>query len=167
MDMEDFVFNRTDGTPQDIFKKIGDIAAIYCSTTDTTTKRNSCIPITLRPDYIRCPDGLNLRVVKRLCSTSVFNKAARYETKNNASISTQNFSARNTITGEFEAVRIHDQMITWRLEHDLTGTSKGSRFIGSCLSATCTCKYFMKETREKGKLCSHVIGQLRRTIYLG
>ena len=166
IDLEDFIFNRTDGTPQDIFKKIGDIAAIYCRTTDTITRRNSCIPLTLRPDNSQCPKGLNLRVVKRLCSTSVFEKAARYETKSTTLISTQSFPTRNTITGEFKGARIHDQMITWRQDHDLIGMSEGSRFCSSNLSATCTCKYFKKE-RESGKLCSHVIGQLRRTIFLG
>ena len=34
MDFEDFVINRTNGTPQDIFKKLGNAAFTYCSQED-------------------------------------------------------------------------------------------------------------------------------------
>ena len=44
MNLEDFFFNRTNGTPQDILKKIGDIGIIYCKTVVRETFRHSSIP---------------------------------------------------------------------------------------------------------------------------
>ena len=41
MDLEDFIYNRRDGPPADIFKRIGDIASIYCKTIDSETVRTS------------------------------------------------------------------------------------------------------------------------------
>ena len=167
MDLEDFIYNRTNGTPQDIFKKIGDIGAIYCKTVDTLTMRHSTIPYKLRSDLIRCPLGLNLRIVARMCSASIFQKASSYEVKSNNLISTQSDPDRNTITGEYRAARIHDQLITWAADEEERQIATSTRFNRYNFAATCTCKYYLKETKLTGKLCSHVIGQLRRTIYLG
>ena len=103
MDLEDFIWNRTDGSPQDIFKKIADIAAIYVRVTDTTTIRHSSVAVKLCDDVFGCPVGLTLRVVQEMCSQSIFEKAARYEVSCSSIISTQCFPAKNTILGEFRA----------------------------------------------------------------
>ena len=167
MDLEDFIYNRTNGTPQDIFKKVGDIAAIYCRATHDDTVRHSNIPIALRPDRnLSHILGLNLRTVKRMCSLSVYNKAARYEARVSKIISTQSFPSRNTITGQFRAVKIHDQLITWSPNDRTDDFTAPTRFNSQTFAATCTCKYYLKEQALNGKLCSHVIGQLRRTIFL-
>ena len=73
----------------------------------------------------------------------------------------------NKIEGEFRAAKIHDQIITW-------GTSANNSpleiFDISTLNATCSCKYHIKMTEEKTiqerKYCSHIIGQLRRVIFM-
>ena len=166
LDLEDFIYNRTNGTPQDIFKKMGDIATIYCKTRDTETIRHSITPVMLTPDKEGCPMGLNLRTIRRMCSSSIFDKAASFEVRRSALISTQGFSERNTITGEYRAVRIHDQMITWMPDERSGNIVPMTRFNQHNFSATCTCKYYKKETVLSGKLCSHVIRQLRRTIHL-
>ena len=55
-----------------------------------------------------CPLGLNLRVVGRIWSSSIFVKASYFEVKRNYLMTTQCFPTRNTITGEYCAVSIHD-----------------------------------------------------------
>ena len=108
MDLKDFIYNRTNGTPRDIFTKMGDIAAIYSRTNDTGNVRHSIIPLLLSPDKEGCPLGLNLRVVGRIWSSSIFVKASYFEVKRNYLMTTQCFPTRNTITGEYCAVSIHD-----------------------------------------------------------
>ena len=153
--------------PGDIFKKIGDIAAIYCRITDSTTKRSSSIAYTLRPDIKGLPVGLSLEKIATLCSQSVFQKAGRYEVRKSFIISTQSFPARNTITGEIRATRIHDQSITWTPNERNMVFVDTISFNENNWAATSTCKYYLKETVKNGKPCSHVIGQLRRTTFLG
>ena len=166
MDFEDFLYNRTNGTPSDVFKKLGDVAAIYCRTIDETTHRNSVIPISLNNDIFTVVQGLSLGIIERLCSGSVFKKAARFRVKSSAIISTQCYPQRNTITGEFRATRIHDQVITWRLP-DLSVMDSGPvAFNLETFAATCTCRYFEREKIRSSKLCSHIVGQLRRVIFL-
>ena len=167
MDLEDFIYNRTDGSAQDVFKKIGDIAAIYSRTVDTKTKRHSNLGLRLRDDIPGCPIGLTLPIVTSVCSSSVFLKASRFEVKSSSVISTQCFPTRNTIIGEFRGARIHDHMITWTFEHIEEASVQGNAFNISNLAATCTCKYHKKEKPRAGTLCSHIVGQLRRTIFLG
>ena len=167
MDLEDFIYNRTDGSPADIFKKIGDIATIYCRTVDVETNRHSNIPYTLRPDIIGFPAGLTLSLIEGLCSQSVFSKAARYEVNKSTLISTQIYPSTNTISGEFRAARIRDQLITWLPDIPPSEGFSTAPFNENRFTATCTCRYFSKETVNNGKLCSHVIGQLRRAIFLG
>ena len=167
MDLEDFICNRTNGTPQDIFKKVGDIAAIYCRAAHDDTVRHSNIPIALRPDRnLSHILGLNLRTVERMRSLSVYNKAARYEARVSKIISTQSFPSRSTITGQFRAVKIHEQLITWSPSERTDDFIAPTRFNSQTFAATCTCKYYLKEQALNGKLCSHVIGQLRRTIFM-
>ena len=166
MDLEDFIYNRTNGTPADVFKKIGDIAAIYCNTVDLVTPRNSVIPLRLHEDiWVNVP-GLTTSIIQSLCSESVYRKAARYEVRSSSLISTQCYPERNTIRGEFRAARIHDQVITWNLllTHDFD--SEPIPFTVGTLAVTCTCRYSKRGLLRTGKLCSHIIGQLRRVLFL-
>ena len=166
MDLEDFIYNRTDGTPGEVFKKMGDVAAIYCRTVDTTTIRHSSISYTLSPDIPGMIPGLTLEKIKCFCSQSVFKKAARFECFRSILFSTQSFPKRNTITGEFRAARIYDQVITWCPQNRSELIFEHCDFNDQNFSATCTCKFYMKETIRTGRLCSHVVGQLRRSIFL-
>ena len=91
----------------------------------------------------------------------------RFEVVNSELISTQVFDTLNKIEGEFRAARFHDQVITW-------GSSAGNSplvpFDNLTLNATCSCKYYMKMVEEKTnherKYCTHIIGQLRRVIFM-
>ena len=166
MDLEDFIYNRTDGTPADIFKKIGDVAAIYCRTKDDTTVRHSTISYSLSPDVRGRILGLTLDIIASFCSQSVFQKASKFETFSSFLFSTQSFPARNTITGEYRAARIYDQVITWNPPQRSTVIVEPSAFNPENFHATCTCKYYLKETINTGRLCTHVAGQLRRSIFL-
>ena len=65
------MYNRTNGTPQDIFKKMGDAATEYVQTVDLNTVRNSSIPETLAPDYIHTVPNLSSALIKGPCSPSV------------------------------------------------------------------------------------------------
>ena len=77
------------------------------------------------------------------------------------------FDSLNKIEGEFRAATFHDQVITW-------GSSAGNSplvpFDNLTLNATCSCKYHIKMVEEKTnherKYCTHIIGQLRRVIFL-
>ena len=166
MDLEDFIYNRTDNTPQDIFKKVCDIASIYSRTIDTVSGRQSIIPFVLRQDVIGNSVGLTLSLAEQLCSSSVFRKARRYEVKSNKHISTQCYTLRNTIAGEIRTARIHNQLITWTSENPVDNDYPPVPFNTKTFAATCTCRFYKKETKLSGKLCSHVIGQLRRVIFL-
>ena len=50
MDLEDYITNRPDGTPQMIFKKLGDSAFEYLNT-ENTVVRSSIITMTLKDDH--------------------------------------------------------------------------------------------------------------------
>ena len=52
MDFEDFVYNRTDGTPQSVFKNLGDSGFYYVSYFDDTVSRSSKLSSALRPDNV-------------------------------------------------------------------------------------------------------------------
>ena len=62
---------------------------------------------------------------------------------------------------------IHDQDIDWG---NSVNTTPFEPFSNSTVKATCTCKYYLKITEEKTqnerKYCSHIIGQLRRVIFM-
>ena len=80
LDFEDFIWNRTDGSPADVFKKLGNAAKAYVSTTDCDAQRMSNLAYELPADDIEYIEGLNLTDIKQLCSVSVFSKTKRYET---------------------------------------------------------------------------------------
>ena len=158
MDFEDFVYNRTDGTPCCIFKKLGDATKTYCSTTDSVP-RVSNIPLLLGTDHFEKVEGLTITDIQSICTNSIFNKAKRYEIVKSNIISTQVCPTTNTIEGEFRAARIHDQVICWSV--DQQGYS-GDAFCLEGLQVTCSCKYFIKNTQrllpDEQRYCTHIIG---------
>ena len=117
MDFEDFIYNRTDGTPSCIFKKLGDATKTYCSTTESVA-RLSNIPLLLGTDHFEKVEGLTVTDIQSICANSIFNKAKRYEIVKSNIISTQVYLATSTIEGEFRAARIHDQVIRWCDNHE-------------------------------------------------
>ena len=48
MDMEDFVYNRTNGGPQELFKGLGDVGVIYMTKYDSAVTRTSVLSTELR-----------------------------------------------------------------------------------------------------------------------
>ena len=52
MDFEDFVYNRTDGSPQSVFKALGESGFYYVSHFDDQVTRNSKLSSELRLENI-------------------------------------------------------------------------------------------------------------------
>ena len=161
MDFEDFVYNRTDGKPATIFKKLGDAATIYVTTVDYETTRHSNISVLLNEDNIDKIEGIHLSQVKTICSNSVFEKAKRYEVTSSTIISTQISAIRNCIDGQYRAARIHEQRIWWSDNDSIYPVA----FNIENIKVFCTCKHNQKKDRKVGKYCSHIIGQIRRTHF--
>ena len=69
-------------------------------------------------------------------------------------------TSTNSIVGEYRAALIYKQSIC--------GGSTGldSPFSLDTIRVFCTCKYYNKETVNHGLCCKHIIGQMRRVIYL-
>ena len=164
LDLEDFIFNRTNGDPADIFKKLGDASKQYVSTYDPHTVRKSVVPYALPQDDVQPIIGLNMAKIRGLCSTSVFMKTKRYETKTSLIFRTQSSADRNCITGQFKAARIHEQSIIWG--QNVVHFEEQQDFQIGSIKVFCSCKYFSKQTIITGSCCSHVVGQLRRVIFL-
>ena len=160
LDFEDYVFNRTDGTPQNNFKKLGDAATKYVTNQGIHVDRASNIPEKLEEDQIQCVEGLTLNKIKLLTSSSVFKKAKRFEVKLSSTISTQVYPHDNRICGFFRAVKIYNQHITWGREN---GGSEP--FSLGTINVYCECIFFRKKTILSGKCCKHITGQLRRALY--
>ena len=78
--------------------------------------------------------------------------------------STQSSEVRRCFEGQYRAAKIYDQIVTWNC--DESDTQNTNDFHLSTILVYCTCKYFEKATCVNGLCCSHVIGQLTRTIYL-
>ena len=78
MDFEDFVCNRTDGTPQDIFKHLGEAATQYIRLSDLNVTRTSLISTALHPDTIHPINGLTIPKIKQISRRSVYGKAKKY-----------------------------------------------------------------------------------------
>ena len=102
-----------------------------------------------------------------MCTDGIFNKSKRFEVVKSKLISTKVSSATNSIEGEFRGSRIHDQVISWT---DYNSTTSTCDFNSHTLKATCTCKYFLKVTENQlpdvKRYCTHIIGQLRRVIFM-
>ena len=167
MDFEDFVHNRTNGDPSSIFKKLGDVAKVYSTTIDNTTIRTSNVPFLLSDDHFESVPGLTLTKVQTLCTAGVFNKSRRFEVLKSELISTQVSRATNSIEGEFRAALIHDQVITWS---NRDSNNSSCEFSLQTIKAICSCRYYLKVTVEKLpheiRYCTHIIGQLRRVIFI-
>ena len=164
LDLEDFIFNRTNGDPADIFKKLGDTSKQYVSTYDPHTVRKSVVPYTLPQDDVQPINGLTLEKIRGLCSASVFMKTKRYETKTSLIFRTQSTAEGNCITGQFKAARIHDQSIIWGPSVD--HLDEQHDFQIETIKVFCSCRYYSNQTITTGSCCSHVVGQLRRVIFL-
>ena len=164
LDFEDFVWNRTDGSPANIFKKLGDAAMAYVSSPVCDVDRISNLAYKLPADDIEHIDGLSLSKIKTLCTASVFSKTKRFESTNSTIFRTQSSAIRRCIQGQYRAATIHDQSITWGIDEN--SNEDASPFDISTIMVHCTCKYFDKTTRVNGMCCSHIVGQLRRTVFL-
>lgn len=159
MDFEDFVYNRTDGTPQSVFKNLGDSGFYYVSYFDDTVSRSSKLSLALRPDNVLEVPMLTVGKIKRLCTSGVYNKAGKYKKLKSEFVSTSVDLGKNTIRGEIKKAFIYDQLIFW--EKDIPN----SPFNLQTIAVYCDCKYFWNQTRQSGFCCSHIIGQLRRVKY--
>ena len=113
MDFEDFVQNRTDGTPQDIFKHLGSAASLYLSITHDNAERTSLISTALRDDHIEPILNLSIHLIKKLGTESVYRRANIFKVKTSNLISTNVNRSTNSIMGEFRAALIYDQSICW------------------------------------------------------
>ena len=163
MDFEDFIYNRTDGSPQSIFKRLGDAATLYVPTIDHETKRASSLTQHMEEDDFEEVAGLTTGIIKSLCSINVYKKAKKFEVKKSELISTRVNSSYNQITGSFKSVKIYDQEISWC---NCDSNEKIAQpFSTSGLIIRCECKYYLKETIVSGKCCKHIIRHLRRVIY--
>ena len=160
LDFEDFVYNRTDGTPQDIFRNLGSAATHYLSVMHNNVQRTSLISIALRPDHIEHIENLSTTLIRLLCTASVYVKAKIFRVKNSSLLSTNVDKVGNTIVGEFRSALIYDQSIHWG------GSRDQSPFSLDTISVSCSCKYFNRETVPNGLCCKHIIGQLRRVVYI-
>ena len=107
------------------------------------------------------PNGGTLKVLKPLCSENTFWKSKRFELKNSILMSTQVSLKSKSILGEFRGARIHEQHILWGRG---SGLSISTPFDISSLRASCTCRFATKAD-SKG-YCSHIIGQMRRVIFM-
>ena len=157
------MYNRTDGTPQDIFKKLGDAATRYIRSEDLITVRASNQAERVREDMFEVIEGLTLSKLKSICSKSVFEKTKRFEVKRSSIISTQVSKSGNWITGTYRAVKIYRQSISWG---DKTGINVCQEYNRETLEVFCECKFFCKQGRYSGKCCKHIVGQMRRVIYI-
>ena len=164
LDFEDFIWNRTDGSPAHVFKKLADAAYEYVTTPNCDAERISNLTYKLPADDVETIHGLDLSKIKTLCTPSVYSKTKRFETKHSEIYSTQTSKVRRCIVGQYRAAKIYDQSVTWGC--DECDTENPNAFNLSTILVYCTCKYFKKATCVNGLCCSHVIGQLRRTIYL-
>ena len=143
-----------------MFKKLGDSATLYVRTKDPKTIRNSSAPVLLAPDHLLHIHDLTTVLVKTLCSANVFKKAKRFEVQASEILSTQVYLSHNMITGSYKAVKIYDQKLTWG------GPTQPIPFSLATLRVSCTCRYFEKSTPEITNFCKHIIGHLRRIIYI-
>ena len=64
MDFEDFIYNRTDGTPQDIFRNLGLATFHYHSIQHDNVQRTSLISIALRQDHFEPIESLSIGLIK-------------------------------------------------------------------------------------------------------
>ena len=69
-------------------------------------------------------------------------------------------SSLNSIDRDFGTALSYEQSIFWG------STSIESLFWHDTIHVLCTCKYYNNNTINDGRCCKHIIGHLRRTVYL-
>ena len=158
MDFEDFVYNRSCGTPMSVFKKLGDAAKLYCSNDEHNFPRTSTISTRICSDRFAKVPGLTDMLVRKLAKGRVWEKAKKYAVGHSEIIGTIINLEENTIRGETRRAFIYDQEISWGQEN------VPEEFNLESILVYCDCKYFCEETRVSGYCCSHIVGQLRRSI---
>ena len=130
-------------------------------TVDLQTQRNSRIPDILAPDELKPVPGLTSTVIKSLCSSNVFKKAKRFEVKKSIILTTQVYPLENQITGSYKAVKIYDQNISWG-----NNTERNVPFSIENRTLFCQCRFFTNGISTALTCCKHIIGHLRRIIYI-
>ena len=140
LDLEDFICNRTNGDPADIFKQLGDASKKYVSTHDEKTIRKSLVGYELPQDDVEPIAGLDMDKIQTLCSVSVFEKSKRYETKNSIIFRTQSSADRNCINCQFKGARYHEQSISWG--RDVDHLNEQQDFTLKSIKVYCTFKFF-------------------------
>ena len=158
---QDFIYNRTDGSPQDIFKKLGDTATSYLKTHEMGTPRASNVSEELPKDHILFIEDLTLDKIKLLTSQSILKKPKPFEVKTSTVLSTQIYPDDNCIVGFYKAVNTYEQQITWCQYNNVS-----QPFSLTSINVYCECKFYDKETKLSGKCCRHITGQLRRAVLL-
>ena len=93
----------------------------------------------------------------------MFEKTKRFEVKRSSIISTQVSKSGNWITWTYRAVKNYRQSISWG---DETGINVCQEYNSETLEVFCECKFFCKQWRYSGKCCKHIVGQMRRVIYI-
>ena len=63
---EDFIWNRSDGSPAHVFKKLGDVAYAYVTTLDCDAVRISNLTYKLPADDVEYIHGLDMSKIKML-----------------------------------------------------------------------------------------------------
>ena len=154
LDFEDFVSNRSDGSPADVFKKLGDAAYAYVSTLDCNAERISNLTYKLPADDVEIITGLLLTKIKLLCSPSIFTKSKRFETTHSQIYSTQSSALKRCIQGQYRAVRVHEQSITWGITE--SQSEDANAFNLSTILVYCTCKYYNNSTCVNGMCAAHI-----------
>ena len=99
LDFEDFIHNRTDSSPADVFKKLGDAARAYVSDAECDIDRVSNLAYSLPDDDVEGIEGMLLSEIKKFCSESIFSKTKRYEVKKSQIIRSQTSAKRRCIVG--------------------------------------------------------------------
>ena len=85
------------------------------------------------------------------------------QVKRSSIISTQVSKSGNWITGTYRAFKIYKQSISWG---DKSGINVCQEYNRETLEVFCECKFFCKQGRYSGKCCKHIVGQMRRVIYI-
>ena len=117
----------------------------------------------LPEDDVETIPGLTVSDIQQLCSQSIFNKSKRFEVNSSNILRTQTSATLRCINGQFRGARIHEQSVFWGSS---TEDNASATFNLKTIKVYCSCRYFTKTTCVNGFCCSHIIGQLRRTLYL-
>ena len=131
---------------------------------DTQTIRKSVIAYKLTEDDVEPIEELTEKKIQQLCSSSVYSKAKKYERKHSTLFRTKSSATRNSIQGQTKTARYLEQSIAWG--DDNIHIEEASPFSLTTIKVFCDCKFCQKETLNTGKCCTHIVGHLRRVLYL-